>query len=57
VHGRPTQSVETRSADGEFPEVAAISRETRQTLLRSLAAEHPDLARELGIEVPVDDKR
>jgi uncharacterized protein HemY len=56
VHGRPTQSVETRSADGEFPEVAALSSETRRTLLRSLAAQHPHLARELGIEVAADDE-
>jgi hypothetical protein len=37
-------------------EVDALSRDSRRTLLRLLAAHHPDVAADLGIERPADDE-
>ena len=49
VHGRPKETVENVSAFDDPLDVSQMTREERDALKRRLVAEHPDVARSLGL--------
>jgi hypothetical protein len=49
VHGRPKETVENVTALDDPLDVSKMTREERDALKRRLIAEHPDIARQLGL--------
>jgi hypothetical protein len=49
VHGRPKETVEKVTAFDDPLDVSKMTREERDALKRRLVAEHPDVARSLGL--------